>query len=221
VYVALYGEAHTQYNDAVGALSGRVESLQGQASAIEKLNGLRRLGAPVADGALTRFREIEGLFRCSADTEQLGQMLAESPICGFCEFRPGDEAPSAEVEGLGDELARGLSEQRGRLARRVGHMRAGGVALRDARLERFIQAVDGDDAGALDRALDEGMVQFLDDLLLTPEAELSLLGRLSQQFPEATETNLDDVIAEFRRLLSEEMARNGGRLHLAPEDSQA
>jgi L-lactate utilization protein LutB len=56
---------------------------------------------------------------------------------------------------------------------------------------------------------------------LTPEAELSLLGRLSQQVPEATETNLDDVIAEFRRLLSEEMARNGGRLHLAQEDSQA
>ncbi|HEX5140912.1 MAG TPA: hypothetical protein VFX19_08205 [Dehalococcoidia bacterium] len=221
VYVALYGEAHTQYNDAIEALSGRVESLQGQASAVEKLNGLRRLGAPVADGALTRFREIEGLFRCSADTEQLGQMLAESPICGFCEFRPGEEAPSAEVERLADALARGLSEQRVRLGRRVGHLRAGGVALRDARLERLIQAVDGDDAGALDRALDEGMVQFLDDLLLTPEAELSLLGRLSQQFPEATETNLDDVIAEFRRLLSEEMARNGGRLHLAPEDSQA
>jgi hypothetical protein len=84
-----------------------------------------------------------------------------------------------------------------------------------------LQALDGDDPGALDRALDEGMMQFLDDLLLATEADVGVLGRLSQQYPEATEANLDDLIDSFRRLLREEMSRGGGRVRLAPEEYEA
>jgi hypothetical protein len=64
--------------------------------------------------------------------------------------------------------------------------------------------------------LDDALVDFLRELLEAPPAEPDVLQRLSAAFPEVTAASLDATVAEFRRLLEDGLAREGGRLRLRP-----
>jgi hypothetical protein len=199
---------------------GDIEAAQWQTEAIEKLNRLERLGEPVALAALTRFHALEAEAVCTSDAVQLAVELAETPVCPYCGFRLGDVPP---VEALNTALVaieRGLATQQTRLAQRVvSRLLARPGRAQEDRLDRFIQVVQASDLTGLAQVLDEGLLEFLGDLLQTPEPRINLIDRLAQEFPEVTSERVDEVVAAFRALLEEELRDSGGRIVIGREDT--
>ncbi len=218
-YLPQYTAQHAEYNRHLAAVVDDVEAAQWQTDAIEKLNRLERLGAPVALSALVQFHTFETAEVCSTDVVQLAAELAETPVCPYCGFRLGEVAPVETLNTVLIAIERGLAVQQTRLAQRVvSRLLARPGRAREDRLDRFIQVVQASDLTGLAQVLDEGLLEFLGDLLMTPEPRVNLIDRLSEAFPEVTNDSLDAVVETFRRLLQDELADNGGRIVIGRED---
>jgi hypothetical protein len=221
-YVPAYQLAHAAYNKAVADIAGSADALQNQVEALEKLNRLRKLGAPVAEVALLRFHELEQLYACAANDAHLGDALQVSPTCDQCGFRIGDEAPAAEAEQVSSAIDAALAMQMARLQQRVvGRLRAQPVGRNGGNVDRFVEAVQTSDVAGLAQVLDEGLVGFIEDVLDTPEPRVNLIDRLAREHPEVTTDNLAAVVESFRRIAAEELAQNGGRLRIGVEEEPA
>ena len=70
----------------------------------------------------------------------------------------------------------------------------------------------------LAQVLDEGLLEFLGDLLQTPEPRVNLIDRLALDYPEVTSDRLDEVVAAFRALVGDALERGGGRIVIGRED---
>ncbi len=221
-YTPIYTARHAEFNASVDAVAVEVEELASHAHAIEQLNGLRRLGPPLSLVALGQFHELEHLFACPVDADGLAEALAHQPVCPLCAYRLGEDAPTADVRRVRQALERALSTQLSRLAQRVvTRLLARPSNLREDRLDRFVQVVQASDLSGLALVLDEGLVEFLRDLLESPEPRHNLLDLLARDYPEVTTTNADEVVEDFRRLVEIELAREGGRFFIGREDSGA
>jgi Family of unknown function (DUF6079) len=220
-YVPLYVSRHAAFNAAIAEISQQIDSMEAQVAAVERLNTLERLGPPQAQAALSQYHEIERLFVCPA-VEDLATILQDEPICPYCGFRLGEEAPAGDARRVELAVERGLTNQQSRLAQRVVNrlLARPGRAGSD-RLDRFIEVVQASDLTGLASVLDDGLIAFLRDLLEGPEPTVTLLDQLSHAFPEITPTNLDSAVVEFRQLLQEELERSNGRIRLRHEDTSA
>jgi hypothetical protein len=215
-YVPAYTEKHDAFNAALTEIATQMDALQPQATALERLNSLSRLGAAQAAAALDQFHELERLFGCPTDAEGLGHLLAVEPTCPYCSYRLGEEPPGADARRVQQAIERGLAHQQSRLAQRVvSRLLARPNRAGSDRLDRFIEVVQASDLTGLASVLDDGLVAFLRDLLETPEPATTILDQLAASHPEITAENLDNALAELRRLFEEELRRNNGRLPLA------
>jgi hypothetical protein len=221
-YAPIYSTRHAEFNAAVDSVANEMDGLASHAHAVEQLNGLRRLGPPLALVALGQFHELERLFACPVDAEGLAEALSQQPVCPHCAYRLGEDAPTADAHRVRQALERALSAQLARLAQRVvGRLLARPTSLREDRLDRFIQVVQAADLSGLALVLDEGLIEFLRDLLETPEPRVNLIDQLARDFPEVTTANADEVVEGFRRLLESELSREGGRFFIGHEDAGA
>lgn len=217
-YVQAYLGRHAAFNSEIAAIAEQMDSLAASVAAVARLNGLQRLGPPLATAALAQFEELERLFACAVSEERLAQTLDLSPLCPECGYKLGDEAPTADARRVRLAVARGLAGQQTRLAQRVvGRLLARPAGDEEGRLTRFIEVVQASDLSGLALTLDDALVEFLRGLLEAP-AEPGPLERLKRAFPEITEANLEAAVAEFRRLVEAELAQKG-RLRLAGEES--
>jgi hypothetical protein len=218
-YQPVYVARHADYNRHVAAVADDVVAAQWQVDALEKLNRLERLGEPVALLALMQFRGLEELSPCPADAVQLAAEVAETPVCPYCGYRLGDVAPVEQLNATLVAIERGLATQQARLARRVvSRLLARPGRPQEDRLDRFIQVVQASDLSGLAQVLDEGLLEFLGDLLQTPEPRINLIDRLAQDYPEVTSERLDEVVRAFRSLVEDELQRGGGRVVIGRED---
>lgn len=221
-YQPVYAREHAEYNRHLTGVTGDIEATLWQADTLEKLNRLERLGEPVALPALARYHAIAEHTVCPADAVQVAADLAETPVCPYCGFRLGNVAPVEALNTALIAIERGLATQLGRLDRRVVRnllARPGGA--QGDRLERFIRVVQSADMLGLAQTLDEGLVEFLDDVLQTPEPRVNLIDRLARDYPEVTHERLDEVVEAFRALMQDELQRGGGRIVIGREDSDA
>ena len=219
-YAPVYIGRHDENNAAVGEIARQIDAMQTQAAAVERLNGLQRLGAPQAEAALTQYHELETLFACPATSEDLVTILQSEAVCPYCAYRLGEDPPTADATRVLQAIERGLQGQQARLAQRVVNLLLArpGRAGSD-RLDRFIEVVQASDLGGLAAVLDDGLVAFLQDLLDSPPVTNTLLDSLARTFPEITAGNLEDAVVEFRLLLQEELQRHNGSLHLGSQDA--
>jgi hypothetical protein len=217
-YAPLYVTRHDAYNAVIADVAQEIDAAQTRVIAIERLNTLERLGTPQAQAALTQYHEIETLFACPSGGEDLVRILDEAPICPYCSYQLGADPPTADARRVLSAIERGLETQQARLAQRVVSrllVRPGRAG--SDRLDRFIEVVQASDLTGLAGVLDDGLVAFLQDVLESP-AGSTLLDGLAGAFPQITAANIEDAVAEFRRLLREELERNNGTLHLHRED---
>jgi hypothetical protein len=218
-YQPVYVAQHADYSRHMTALAGDIEAALWQIEAIEKLNYLERLGEPVAQPALLRFHALAELSVCTTDPIQLAAEIAETPVCPYCGYRLGEVAPIEELNTALIVIERGLATQQGRLARRVvSRLLARPERAQEDRLDRFIQVVQASDLSGLAQVLDEGLLEFLGDLLDTPEPRVNLIDRLAQAHPEVTSDSLEEVVAAFRALIEDELQREGGRIVIGRYD---
>lgn len=221
-YFPVYLEHHTAYNSELAEVARQIDALQTQATAVERLNGLPRLGAPQAQAALDQFHELERLFPCPAGSESLSAILQDQPICPYCGYSLGQEAPSADARRVQHAIERGLASQQARLAQRVvSRLLARPERAGNDRLDKFIEVVQAADLTGLAAVLDDGLIAFLQDLLDSPTPSTILLDQLALTFPEIRGDNVESAVGEFRRLLHEELERNGGRLRLRYQEPDA
>jgi hypothetical protein len=209
-YREVYEAAHGQYHDDLTAVFEQMEDLRVAAGALQRLNGLRRLGPAVAAGGLQRFTELERLFPCPVSADVLHASLEASPVCGECGFRLGTAAPVADARGVIRAVEGGIGIQQTRLARRVvSRLLVRPAEGSDAKVERFIEVVRAADLAGLAAVLDDEVVAFLSDLLADEPSGEGLLERLARSYPTVTSGNIDAAVEEFRRLLTDETAREG------------
>jgi hypothetical protein len=219
-YVPLYLARHAAHNAAIAEIAQQIDSMQTRAGAVERLNTLQRLGAPQAQAALTQYHELETLFACPASDDDLTGKLKDDPICPYCGYRLGEEAPTADSARVTLAIQRGLEGQQARLAQRVvSRLLARPGRAGSDRLDRFIEVVQASDLTGLAAVLDDGLIAFLEELLESPPPSATLLDSLARTFPEITAENLEDAVVEFRLLLREELERNNGSVHLQAEDT--
>ena len=217
-YAGVYANQHAVHQAAVSAIAEAMDALVPQVRALERLNGLTRLGPPLATAALAQFRELERAFACPAATVSLAEALARGSTCPECGFHLGNGAPVAEARHVRQAVERGLAGQQARLARRVVSRILGRAALSgEERLRRFIEVVQASDLSGLAVVLDDALVDFLRELLEEPAIEPQVLRRLALAFPEVTPESLDKAVAEFRHLLETEL-RLQGRVRLGGEE---
>jgi len=219
-YQPVYVAQHADYSRHIAALSADIEAALWQIDAIEKLNHLERLGEPAAQAALTRFHALAELSACTSDAVQLAAEIAETPVCPHCGYRLGEVPPVEDLNTALIAIERGLATQQGRLARRVvSRLLSRPGRAHEDRLDRFIQVVQASDLSGLAQVLDEGLLEFLGDLLDTPEPRVNLIDRLAQDHPEITTETLEEVVAAFRALVEDELRRGGGRVVIGREDA--
>ena len=211
-YAAVYISQHADYNASLANLAEIMDSLSAEVSTVEQLNGLRRLGPPLAVATLNRFHELERLFSCSIEAPRLRNALETAPVCPECAYRLGDEAPAPEALRVRQAIDRALAGQQARLAQNVVSRLLSRPSSED-RLTRFIQVVQASDLAGLTNVVDAGLIEFLRELLENAE-EPNLFSRLAQEFPEVTSANLEAAVARFRVLLQEDLARGGNRVRL-------
>jgi hypothetical protein len=214
-YVSSYVTQHARFRDAIATIAERVDADAARAAALARLNSLRRLGPALGAVVLNELHDIERLYPCAIDASALTEALQDAPICPVCAFALGHAAPLTETRRVLRAIDRALTGQQTRLARRVvsriiDHPGAG----EDDKIERFIRVVQASDVTALALILDDGLVEFLRDLLETPPGDGALLSRLARSYPEVTLTNLDAAVSEFRHLL-ETALREDGRVRLS------
>ncbi len=221
-YAPLYVSRHAAYHAAISEIALRIDAIQTQVAALERLNTLQRLGAPQAQAALTQYRELEALFACPATSDDLATTLQTEPVCPYCAYHIGEEPPTADAERVTQAIQRGLQSQQARLAQRVvSRLLARSGRSGSDRLDRFIEVVQASDLAGLAAVLDDGLVAFLQDLLESPPPTPSIFENLARTFPEVTADNLEDAVGEFRRLLQEELQSNNGAVELRREDDDA
>ena len=204
-YIAAYQEHHRAYWAACARLSREIDEAEPTARALDWLNSLRELGKAIGINALAQYSDLRrSLDGCSLQGA-LSDSLRSVTACPTCSVTLADEPPSTEVHEVTVRLRRALRQQQNRLSsaaiRRILSQGKG------ERVEQFLQVVQASDLHALAELLDEELVDFLRELLSSPQAPASeLLERFSHECPEITEESLDDAVGMFRRLLREALA---------------
>jgi hypothetical protein len=218
-YGPLYVAGHAEHVRHMAVLVSDVEAAHWQVDALEKLNRLHRLGEPVAPAALLRFHDIASTIVCGHDAGSLEPVIAQAPVCDVCGFKLGDRGPIDGLNAALVDIERGLGTQRERLARKVlRRLAARSGSTPGDRLRIFIDAVENDNLPALARVLDDGMIDFLEDVLQAPEPRVNLIDRLAEAYPEVTEDSVEAVVSAFRSLVRDELQRSGGRVVIGRED---
>ncbi|HEX5369164.1 MAG TPA: hypothetical protein VFY10_07085 [Dehalococcoidia bacterium] len=221
-YAPIYTARHAEFCASVGAVAIEVAELASHARAIELLNSLARLGPPLALVALGQFHDLEHLLACPVDAEALAEALRQQPVCPLCAYRLGEDAPMADLRRVRQALERALSTELSRLSQRVvTRLLQRSSNLGEDRLDRFVQLVQVGDLSGLARVLDDGLVEFLRDLLDSPEPRLNLIDLLARDYPEVTSANAHEVVEGFRRLVEAELSREGGRFFIGRGDTGA
>ena len=177
----------------------------GAVAALERLNGVRGLGAPVGEAEIAAYRAAEATLEAmpadptSGAARTAGVTLGREPPLGA--------QAGAAVEGV----RRGLEEQRGRLASatvRLVLARPGVAAL-----DRLLQAIAASDLDGLERGLSDELAAYIGDLLA--DGRPTPLKLLVERYPEVTSETLNDVTSMFHALLEDGLARSeDGRMRL-------
>ena len=161
-YATAYLHHHEAYHGQMGLLAQPMADIRLQARALEKLNGIRELGKPVAPELPALAEELHNnVVACAAPLR--ASDIERSPRCEMCGLRLGGEPPTQDVELLAGYVRGALRRQNQRLSRWVVRR----LLRREpgSRLERFISVVQVSDLSGLANVLDEELVQFIRELL--------------------------------------------------------
>ena len=165
-------------------------------AALSRLDGVQALGPPVGAAAL-------------ADLESAATMLTalppdpdpETPCTAGVVL--GEDPPAfAALRAAADAVEEALEIQRRRLASET-------VARIPARpgvpaLDRLLQAIVASDVDAIERVLDQPLVDHLERLLANRTA--SPFASLAERYPTVTAETLDEAVDTFRAMLSTAIA---------------
>ena len=197
-----YQKFHRDTNDALAKIQQSLADVPIQLRALALLNGIAELGPAIGKDLEKRYTELrQGLDPCTV-TDYLQVTVDASPVCTDCQREMTYTAPVQAVEKFNRNLNQALVDQQRRLAsetiRRVLERGKG-----DA-LGQFLQVIQAANLTALVNVMDEKIVRVIRKLLhqeqiVTVESEA--VGSLLQKYSSLEETDIPEVVEEFRKLL--------------------
>ncbi len=199
-YLAAYRAHYRAMLERADALRGELRAVAARASALARLQRLRPLASEEAARALRRhaasLRALDALPDEPAPGEPTtgGVALGAEPAA-FAAASEAAAAVDAALEGCRRALAAALA----------------GLALDRAGvpgLDRLLQAIAASELDGLDRVLDERLAAHIEALLARPPEPL--LTRLARLHPIVTAVTRDAAVADFARLLEQEIAASPG-----------
>ena len=160
-YGAAYRAHHHEYHGQLASLRRRLQEGAAQVRALELLNGIVELGAPLGEELPRRHQELLARSRPCVEVSQAS--LEAEPRCPLCGLSLGDEPPTQEAERLLEELHDALGEQQ----RRLGSEAVRQILAQsgESRVDRFVKVVQASDLTSLANVLNDDLVAFLRQLL--------------------------------------------------------
>jgi hypothetical protein len=204
-FAAAYREHHRCYWDGCARLLQQIEESEATVRALLRLNTISQIGKPVGLNALAQYQDVRSaLAGCPLD-EALPDSLQNAPACPMCGLILAAEPPDAAARDVSRRLERALRQQQQRLSSAT--IRQILTQQKGERIEQFLQVVQASDLRGLAHVLDDELIAFLRELLSAPPPRgTSLLENLLRAYPEVSEESLEAAVAEFRRLLAQELA---------------
>lgn len=204
-FAAAYREHHRRYWERCARLLQQIEESEATARTLTRLNTIGQLGKPVGLNALAQYQDVRSaLAGCPLD-EALPDSLQNAPACPMCGLTLAAEPPDGAARDVSRRLERALRQQQQRLSSAA--IRQILTQQKGERVEQFLQVVQASDLRGLAHVLDDELVAFLRELLSAPAPPgTSLFDDLLRAHPEVSEESLEAAVAEFRRLLAQELA---------------
>ena len=209
-YQNAYQKHHRDYYEALARLREELADAPRRLTALGLLNRIEGLGAPLGDGLEERYEALQRKLEPCPVTKVTDVSVERTPTCDRCPqtLRLTDEPPEAEVEAFVRELTGALDNKRRQLASEAISRvlaRGGGDAM-----DTFLEAVRAADLAALVDVMSPDLADFIerllaDEAILTADADV--LARLAHRFPSLEESQIDEALAELRRLLQEAFAQ--------------
>ncbi len=197
-----YQKFHRDTNAALTKIQKSLSTVSDHLHALALLNGIAELGPSVGENLENRYAELlQGLEPCSITNYQEVN-VETTPVCAFCKREMGYTAPVQAMEEFSRDLNQALMDQQRRLAsetiRRVLEHGKG-----DA-LSQFLQVIQAANLTALVDVLDEKIVSIIRKLLRQEQivtVESEAVGSLLKKYGSLEETDIPEVLEEFRKLL--------------------
>jgi hypothetical protein len=209
-YQNAYQKHHRDYYAALDRLRGELADAPHQLRALGLLNRIEGLGAPLGDGLEGRYQALQSDLKPCPLTKVTDVSVERAPTCDHCPqtLRLTDTPPEAEVSAFLRELTGALDNKRRQLASEAISRvlaRGGGDTM-----ATFLEAVRAADLAALVDVMSPDLADFVerllaDEAILTADADV--LARVAQRFPSLEESQLEEAVAEFRRMLREAFAQ--------------
>jgi hypothetical protein len=161
-YATVYIQHHDEYHAEVGRLGHQMEEIALRADALTRLNTLPELG-PAAGASLSALVEELGNKVRACESELTIDGLIANPVCEACVLRLGQAPPTQSVGDLSKYVDGALGGRSRQLATQVAHRLAG--RSDHPLIDRFVGVVQVSDLSGLANVLDDGLTQFIRDLL--------------------------------------------------------
>ena len=203
-YQNAYQKHHRDYYDALARLGEDLTDAPRRLTALGLLNRIEGLGGPLGESLKERLETLQSDLAPCPVTRVTDVSVERTPTCDQCphSLRLTDDPPEPEVQAFGRELTGALDEKRRHLASEA----ISRVLARGGRddMETFLEAVRAADLAALVDVMSPDLADFIERLLADEAiltAETDVLARLAHHFPSLEESQIAEVVAEFRRLL--------------------
>lgn len=203
-YRTAYQKHHRDYYAALERLRARLEDARRSLRALDLLNAISELGAPVGGDLAGRYEALQPRLQPCPVTQVAEVDVTARPFCVACGLALTVGDPTAEVEAFLSDLERALQEQRRRLSaeavRRVLE-RAGGDEL-----SRLMEAAHAAEIARLVDVLDERVAESIRRLLVEDGlviAPTEVLARLTELHPTVGEDEIPAAARDFEKLLHE------------------
>lgn len=201
-FQATYQAAHRAHHEELAALRDEWEQVGDQHRALARLNEIRALGEPEADGVAAALEALDLLLRpCPVEPD-----ASARPVCPACGWRFDVPAPAEHCRAVRDEVARAFAARTRRLAGRLTAEIT--QQLGHDRLEALHQVLALQQASRLPSVLTTETVELLEHCLPAEPAPAPL-AELQRRHPTVGADEIEAVCAELRRLLESALAEAG------------
>jgi hypothetical protein len=203
-YRNTYQAHHRDYYKKVRELQQQMEDLKPRLEALGKLNQVTELGEPLGTDLPRRYQSSSSKLS-SCDVVVVDKVSVENdPTCSSCRLPLTQEPPAEEVPHLSRDLEKALKEQ----LRRLSSEAVKRVLERSTedKVTKLLQIVHASELSSLVNVIDDEVIKFIRMLLLESNIQTvaqPVLIRLADEHPLIQEDGIEEVVAEFRRLLQE------------------
>jgi hypothetical protein len=201
-YQTLYLAHHRHYHEELAAFRLILEDTEPEIVALSRLNSIAELGSPVSRELIDRYQQMLAEITPCPVADQGEVSVGEQPTCPYCGLVLTAEPPTKEVEHFLRQLRQALKEQQRRLSSEAVHRIL--AQSEERRIDQFIKVVQTSELTSLVNLLDDGLVEFLRQLLGEAHVEIQwrpTLSQFAEKFPSLEEGDIDAAAAQFAEVL--------------------